>query len=87
MESDENFLTNFQQLDVQLTPDHRQLANPIEFVKPGQKTADWQIDGITGATITSKTVTKILSEGSAYWVPRLWQNRAEFSKRPIEDQQ
>lgn len=87
VESDENFLKNFQQLDVQLTPDHRQLANPIEFVKPGQKTADWQIDGITGATITSKTVTKILSEGSAYWVPRLWQNRAEFSKRPIEDQQ
>jgi electron transport complex protein RnfD len=87
VESDENFLKNFQRLDVRLTPDHRQLANPIEFVKPGQKTADWQIDGITGATITSKTVTKILSEGSAYWVPRLWQQRAEFSSHSIETMQ
>lgn len=86
VESDENFLKNFQHLDVQLTPDHSQLANPIQFVKSGLKTADWQIDGITGATITSKTVTKILSEGSAYWVPRLWKQQAAFRNRSIEKQ-
>lgn len=82
VESDEGFLRNFDRLDVRLAIDQQSLANPIEFVKQGQKTDDWQIDGISGATITSRTVTKILSEGTAYWVPKLWNRREDFVSQP-----
>ncbi|MBX3422285.1 MAG: RnfABCDGE type electron transport complex subunit D [Pirellulaceae bacterium] len=75
---DAGFLKNFQQLDVRLTADGDRLENVIQYVKPGEKTANWQVDGVSGATITSKAITRILSEGSAYWIPRLWQRRVDF---------
>ena len=38
-------------------------------VKSGEKTQPWEIDGITGATISSKAIARILREGSEAWVP------------------
>jgi electron transport complex protein RnfG len=71
IESDPNFLENFERLDVRLVADGSAVAHPIEFVKPGRKEHAWQVDGITGATISSKAITDILSASTASWIPRI----------------
>lgn len=69
IEKDADFLQNFVALDVSLGADGQTINNPIIPVKRGEKSAAWQIDSITGATISSKAIAKILREGSAAWVP------------------
>lgn len=78
VETDQDFLDNFKSLDVQVSPSGDRLVHPIEFVKPGEKKHSWQVDGITGATITARTVARIVGEGAEYWVPQLWQRRSDF---------
>ena len=68
IEKDPAFLQNFVALDVSLSADGQSMANPIVPVKSGEKTEPWQIDSITGATISSKAIAKILREGSGDWV-------------------
>jgi electron transport complex protein RnfG len=71
VETDIRFLDNFNRLDVALTRDGSDVANPIALVRRGVQAQPWQIDGITGATITSGAVARILRDSTAYWVPRL----------------
>ena len=78
IEKDPVFLKNFEALDVSLSDDGSAVANPIEFVKPGQKQHPWQIDGITGATISSNAVAKMLGESTADWVPRVARHRDDL---------
>ena len=85
VEKDAAFLRNFGTLDVQLAPAGDALVHPIEFVKSGAKTSPWQIDGITGATITSRAVTKMLSKSTARWMPRVFSRRAEFARPPKQE--
>ena len=80
VESDPDFLANFESLDVSLDPSGEALAHPIEAVKHGAKAHPWQIDCITGATITSKTVANMLRESTAWWVPRLVRSVDGFEK-------
>lgn len=87
IEKDPVFLKNFTALDVSLAADGTSLAHPVEAVKRGAKTAAWQVDGITGATISSVAIAKILREGSAYWVPLLYPRRAEFAAAGGLDEQ
>jgi electron transport complex protein RnfG len=87
IEKDPAFLANFVALDVSLGADGSAMANPIEAVKSGAKTAAWQIDGITGATISSMAIAGILEQGSGYWVPRLYPLRAEFAAAGGHDEQ
>ena len=47
------------------------LAPTIEVVKAGEGGAANQVDGITGATISSKAVVKIINPGNAEWLKRL----------------
>jgi electron transport complex protein RnfG len=77
--SDATFLANFQALDVALTPDGAAPANPIVAVKHGTKTHPWQIDGITGATISSKAVAAMLRESTATWAPKVEQRKSDFT--------
>ncbi|MGD9339696.1 MAG: FMN-binding protein [Chromatiales bacterium] len=65
IETDSAFTANFEALDVSLDESGGAIANPIVFAKPGQKSQAWQIEGITGATISSKAVTRILHESTA----------------------
>ena len=74
IETDPTFTANFDALDVRLTPDKAQIQNPIVLVKPGQKTEPWQIDSITGATISSRAVATILHDSTAVNVPVLMRN-------------
>ncbi len=79
IEKDPVFLKNFEALDVSLAGDGKTLAHPIEFVKPGEKTEPWQIDGITGATISSKATADMLRESSQIWVPRVGTRLSTFT--------
>ncbi len=44
---------------------------PIVTVKRGSKTAANEVDAITGATISSKAVVRIINEGNTRWLERL----------------
>lgn len=77
-EKDPEFLENFVRLDVSLTDDRSQIANPIEVVKHGTKEHPWQVDGITGATISSTAIADIVSRSTIYWIPRIRQHLADF---------
>jgi electron transport complex protein RnfG len=77
---DEDFLANFAALDASLTDDGSALNNPIEAVKAGRKEHPWQIDGITGATISSKAIGDILRSSTEYMLPILYK-QVELLKR------
>ena len=78
IETDPDFLQNFERLDVSLADDLSQVANPIVPVKHGDKTHPWEVDGITGATISSVAIANILNQSAQYWVPRIRNNLGDF---------
>jgi len=43
----------------------------VKLVKHGTRSAPNEVDGITGATISSKAVVKILGGAASEWIPRL----------------
>lgn len=71
IEKEAHFIANFEKLDATLAPHGESLLHPIVTVKQGAKTERWQIDGITGATITSEAIGKILNDSANTWVPVL----------------
>jgi electron transport complex protein RnfG len=78
VETEPHFLANFDALDARLNDDGTALANAIVTVKQGEKTEPWQLDGITGATITSEAIGVILHQGSSYWLPALERDARDF---------
>ncbi len=71
IEKEPHFVANFEQLDARLAPDGNALLHPIVTVKQGEKTQPWEIDGITGATITSEAIGTILNDSAGSWLPIL----------------
>jgi len=66
--SDAEFLANFQALDA---------TQPIVAVKHGKKVHAYEIDGITGATISSKAVAKLMQKSQQKVLPivqNYWEN-------------
>jgi len=59
---DENFVNNFK--DLAIEPE-------VVAVKPGNKSAPNEVDTISGATISSKAVIKIINEGNSRWIKLL----------------
>jgi len=80
IETDPDFLKNFERLDVSLTDDGARLAHPIAPVKHGRKQDPWEVDGITGATISSAAVADILSRSTAWWIPRIRRDLDDFEQ-------
>jgi electron transport complex protein RnfG len=78
IEKDEAFLANFKALDVSLQEDGSALRNEVLAVKHGEKEQAWEIDAITGATISSWAIGDILGSSTAEWIPRLYQHRDDF---------
>ena len=68
---DANFLANFKALDVRLTADMKALANEVSTVKHGTKTQAWQVDAISGATVTSRAVGRAINDAAQMLLPRL----------------
>jgi electron transport complex protein RnfG len=77
---DPAFLANFEDLDARLTADGSKLAHPIVTVKKGRKTKRWEIDGITGATISSNAVGRLLDASAEERVPEVTRNLARLKK-------
>lgn len=71
IEIDPRFRANFEALDVTVAESGSGLAQPVVAVKQGEKTEAWQVDGITGATISSKAIARILDLSAAEWAPRI----------------
>lgn len=69
--TDNHFLANFDALDAQLNDDQSALKQAIVTVKHGSKNNPWEIDAISGATITSKAVGKAINQGAQKLLPRL----------------
>jgi electron transport complex protein RnfG len=76
---DPMFLANFESLDVRLDRAAAALLHPIEYVKKGAKKHAWQIDGITGATISSKAVARMLDESARKFLPYLVRHASQFA--------
>ncbi len=72
--TDKDFLANFKALDAKLGADMTALANGIKTVKHGTKTQPWQIDAISGATITSRAVGKAINDAAGKLLPSLVPN-------------
>jgi len=81
IEKDPAFLQNFVDLDVSLAPGGKDLAHPVEAVKHGQKDRPWQVDGITGATVSSDALASIVARSASKWLPRIRPQVADFSSK------
>lgn len=82
---DPSFLANFDQLDTQLNAEGTGLIHAIATVKHGAKSDPWQIDGVTGATISSKAVGAMLNRRCNEILPIIKQNLSEFEKRNLSE--
>lgn len=69
--TDEKFLANFDALDAKVAPNKQSLVNPITPVKSGTKSNPWEVDAISGATITSKAVAKAIDINAQELLPRI----------------
>jgi len=74
IEKDPKFRANFEALDVKVD-ESGQAINPLKLVKSGKKSNPWEVDNITGATISSRAITKILRTSTGEVVARLRKNR------------
>lgn len=79
IEKEAHFLANFENLDATVAADGKSLLHPIVTVKQGEKTELWQIDGITGATISSEAIGKIMNDSASAWVPALERGASSIS--------
>jgi Na+-translocating ferredoxin:NAD+ oxidoreductase subunit G len=78
------FPDNFKAMDVSLSDDGSTLKNEIITVKQGEKTQKWEIDGITGATVTSRAVGNILNISAKQWLPKVYKNVNSFTVKTAE---
>lgn len=69
--TDADFVANFNALDASLNATMEALANAIVTVKHGRKQNPWQIDAISGATISSTAVGKALNNSAQQLLPLL----------------
>lgn len=81
IETDQKFRANFDALDVAIKSDTNTIANPIALVKPRQKTDAWQIEAISGATISSRAIAKMLMINTAAAIPLIEANLNTFKQR------
>lgn len=77
--TDPEFLENFVALDARLNADGTALANPIVPVKHGTKTRPWQIDAVSGATISSNAMARALNDAAQGLLPKVQRELATLS--------
>ena len=78
IEKDADFLANFNALDVSLAEDKRTLKNTVIPVKSGTKENPWEVDAITGATISSRAIGNIIGLSTEQWVPLIYNKQEAF---------
>jgi electron transport complex protein RnfG len=78
----EHFLANFKELSAALSDDLSKIRNPIVPVKQGAKTNPWEVECITGATISSRAIGNIIGKSSAEVLPLIFAQKENFEKNP-----
>ncbi|MFO7726126.1 MAG: FMN-binding protein [Oceanipulchritudo sp.] len=84
VETDPDFLANFECLEARLNEAGTAMRNEIVTVKSGEKTEPWQIDGISGATVTSQAIGTAIRRSSREMLPLIEKNK-ESLKRTIDE--
>lgn len=79
IEKDPDFLANFEALDVEMAAQGDSLVHRVVTVKSGEKQAPWEIDGITGATISSRAIGDMLGESTSKWIPIIQKHLDELN--------
>ena len=87
IEKDADFLENFKALDVSLDDDHSMVKNKVVPVKRGTKENGWEVDGITGATISSRAIGNIIGASTESWIPVIYNNKNTFSAKEKNEAQ
>lgn len=82
IEKDEGFLANFEALDATVDPTKDALARRIGLVKQGQKSNPWEIEAITGATVSSRAVADIIDASASRIVPLVTRNLPQLEHSP-----
>jgi len=77
---DPAFLANFDRLEVRLAPDGEGLAEPITTVKHGTKRNPWEIDAISGATVSAVAVGKALDKSLQRMAPLIDRHLQELER-------
>ncbi|MCP4488670.1 MAG: FMN-binding protein [Gammaproteobacteria bacterium] len=76
--TDKNFVANFDALDARVNADSSALQNRIITVKHGTKSNPWEVDAISGATITSRAIGKALDIGAGQLLPQVLKFRDQM---------
>ncbi|NOQ63162.1 MAG: FMN-binding protein [Methyloprofundus sp.] len=74
--TDAGFLANFECLDARVNAAQSGLANMIKTVRYGTKQQDWEIDAISGSTITSNAIGRMLNQSGQALHPVIAKNLA-----------
>ena len=56
------------------------LAQVVVAVKSGEKTKAWEVDGITGATISSEAIADLLQRSASTCMPRVRSHLEDFTR-------
>ena len=81
---DQAFQANFDALDARVNATGDALANPIRVVKHGSKKNPWEIDAISGATISSKAVGKAIGSSAEKLIPLLHRYLPEIARASLD---
>lgn len=80
--TDQAFIANFRALDVRLKDDLSALANQIATVRHGKKANPWEIDAISGATITSRAIGRGINDSASALLPLLYPHADQLKSPP-----
>lgn len=83
--TDPDFRANFKALEAKLNAQMSALANAIVTVKHGSKQHPWEIDAISGATISSAAVGKALNDSAQHLLPLLVPHIGELKDLPVQE--
>jgi electron transport complex protein RnfG len=74
------FVGNFIGMAVPLNDTGEALLNPVETVKAGTKTEPWQVDAISGATISSKAVGEMIRQSTDTMLPLIYKQADQLKR-------
>jgi Na+-translocating ferredoxin:NAD+ oxidoreductase subunit G len=80
--TDRRFLDNFRALDARLNDAGTALVNAIKGVKHGARQNAWEIDAISGATVTSRAVAKGINDSAGKLLPLLRPHIEQLKEAP-----
>lgn len=80
VETDPDFLANFDCLEARLNEEGTAMRNEIVTVKSGEKTQPWEIDGISGATVTSQAIGTAIRRSTGEMLPLLEKNKESLTR-------